>query len=98
MPRDDWAKARAKDAARKGRQGVSTRKRKNVKRSQSLRQTQVMRDRLESWDARMWFGKFNGRKLRDCQRWYLDFLTTLEPTSERIRMIVSFLRSELKTR
>lgn len=97
MPRDDWAKARAKDAARRGRDGTSTRKRKNVKRSQSLRQTNITRDRLQSWGAKLWFGKFKGRRLRDCPRWYLEFLATLKPTTDNMRFLVTFIQSELKT-
>jgi hypothetical protein len=95
MPRDDWAKARAKDAARKGRQGNTTRTRKNCKRKISLKAERIKADRLQSWDAKLWFGKFAGKRLRECPQWYLEFLSKLEPTTDNMRHIVSFIQSEI---
>ena len=94
MPRDDWAKARAKDAVRRGREGNTTRKRKNIVRKGSLKATRIMQERLQTWDARLWFGKFKGCRLRECPKWYLDFLGTLTPTGERMTYLIEFVKKE----
>ena len=100
MPRDDWAKARAKEAARKGRNGNSSRTVTNTKRKKSRKinrkKAQILADRLQSWDTKLWFGRYTGKKLSECPEWYLRSLSGMIPTTQNMTLIVEFLKNNLE--
>lgn len=84
MPRDDWARAKAKDAARRR---VRPTKMSGKAKAASIR-------RLASPETKLWFGKHKGRKVREIPRDYLLWLLNTESDRKHWRMeaLKGFLR------
>lgn len=58
MPRDDWAKARAYDIARKAERRNDRSAARSIARSKAAKKRHVMEKRVQSMSTRFWFGKY----------------------------------------
>jgi hypothetical protein len=57
MPRDDWAKARARDISRKAERRNDRSTRRSIARSKAAKKRHVAEQRLQSMSTRFWFGR-----------------------------------------
>ena len=92
MPRDDWAKARAKDKAR------NSRGRRSVGRSRKRKQDRISQNRLQSPSTVLWFGVHKGKTLStvaEIEPSYIQWLSGLTPdkTAWRLKHLVKYLRT-----
>jgi len=97
MPRDDWAKARAKDAAKRSSGHNNRSASRSVRRSKERKQAHVTTQRLQSYDTRLWFGKHKDKTVREVlskDPGYIAFLCRSEPPTNawRMKALVQFLK------
>ena len=94
MPRDDWAKARAKDAAKRSKRPQPRKSRKRGSRKRGVRST-------NGWNPNtvLWFGKHKGQPLCNIPQDYLVWLANSNSDrSWRISELQRYLRTWLATR
>jgi uncharacterized protein (DUF3820 family) len=89
MPKDEWKIAKNRDIGRKASSGRTLPISKKAK-AASIK-------RLCSPDTKLWFGRYNGRKIREIPRSYLQWLLDAEPGTKHWRMeaVRGFLRGYL---
>lgn len=100
MPRDDWARARARDAVQR-----QERRHRNINRSTpkscrtaKTKQGRIAAERLQSMTTRFWFGRHNGKTVRevlDADPGYIHWLAS-RPAADgawRMALLVQFLRT-----
>lgn len=96
MPRDDWAKARAKDAAKRGKKKPQPRHKNQTRRP---RHTQPRCHLTNAWSENsvLWFGIHKNTPVREVPRDYLKWLlnSDLSKKSWRIANLCNFLRAFL---
>lgn len=82
MPRDDWAKARAKDVA----------KRRQRKRGRH-HTIKPIKTGAYSEETKLWFGKHKDKPLKDVPESYLRWLVSLPPSASwQINALCEHLR------
>lgn len=69
MPKDEWAKANSKDAARRSKRPDEYRRHSSSKKkNRDSRAEEMTRRRLSSLGTRFWFGKHKGRTVAEVLR------------------------------
>jgi hypothetical protein len=101
MPRDDWARERAKDAAKRLSKQNTSRKKSKHARAISHKKSHVSQSRLQTPTTVLWFGKFKNRTLRDVfiqDPSYINWLAGLTPREDswRLKLLVDYLRTSPK--
>ena len=90
MPKDEWANNR------KPKRERDQWRPKKPKKAILERQRKILRDRLMTAEAPLWFGKYQGVKIKDIPRDYLRWmLDNLSPNGERMKAVLEFLRAYL---
>lgn len=96
MPKDEWARARAKDIARKGEPYKAVTSRDQARRDRARRWRE--KQRLQSPSTKLWFGKYRGQSISTIQLKdpaYLQWLSqqTVSDSNWRMQKLVAYLRS-----
>lgn len=95
MPRDEWAKARANDIARKAGWRPGERKARKKSRKRGRRHRKPI-PKTDAWNQNtvLWFGKYNGQPLCEIPQSYLSWIVA-HPThsSWRIAELCNYLRT-----
>ena len=77
MPRDDWARARAKDVARRSTQKLNVRGKTKSARSNKRKKSHHTLDRLRQSTTKFWFGKHNGKTVAEVAKSDPDYIIWL---------------------
>jgi uncharacterized protein (DUF3820 family) len=97
MPRDEWAKARAIDAAKRGKPSKLSRLGKKRQRSNTRAANHLEAKRLQSTSTKLWFGKHKGRTIQfliNNHPDYLRWLRELPPAADwRMKALLEFLKN-----
>jgi uncharacterized protein (DUF3820 family) len=104
MPRDDWAKASRKDAAKRGVKnslpvsGKKKRRRRRDRKDKKVLAETIARKRLSSENTILWFGKHKGMRVGDIPRGYLWWLVQNhdQGRSWQMDMLCTFLQDYLR--
>jgi hypothetical protein len=97
MPRDDWAKFRAREVARKAERRNERSSLRSIERHKAHKKQKVAAARLQSWKTVFWFGRHKGKTVSEvnaCDPSYIAFLAKKEyPESAwKMNMLVQFLK------
>ena len=97
MPRDDWARARARDISRKAGRHNDRSARRSIARSKAAKKRHIAEQRLQSMSTRFWFGRHAGETvlqvaLDDFP--YIQWLVRQQSstTSKQMTLLIQFLK------
>lgn len=99
MPKDHWAHEKARSAVRRAEADKrTTRDQARCERAQDWEASRPTKDRLQSPSTRLWFGKYNGKTLRQVaerDHGYIDWLAGLTPAAGnwRMKILVAYLQT-----
>jgi len=97
MPRDDWAKARARNTARKAERRNDRSSQRSIRRNKAHRKQKTQESRLQSWSTVFWFGRHKGKTVSQVNAIdpsYIVFMAN-RPVPEkawRMYLLVQFLK------
>lgn len=97
MHRDDWAKARARDVARKAERRNDSSSQRSIRRNKAHRKQKTQESRLQSWSTVFWFGRHKGKTVSQVNAIdpsYIVFMAN-RPVPEkawRMYFLVQFLK------
>ena len=94
MPKDDWAKAKRKDAAKKA---VADKPNKRKRHGRHGRRHAISKQRTNACNpnTKLWFGKYKDQAIKDIPRSYLSWLAQQSSQSWRIELVQTYLLNYL---